>query len=566
MALNITFTGTIYNSMGVPFSGSEVRYRAFFNGVNPSSSTSKWNDLRISELGEYSCNLGDGDFLTQEGNVNVSDTVLLLFWTPNTSIQTDLDLVEWGMIEHVMTDDFLYVQDVQIRESFSPNCVFSLSGSNRVMENIYVSDVGCNDSHSWVFSGLTHRQLPMLYGQTIFIKNELPPACIDIDWKDSNIDLGEDKGGVYLHQYTTSGDYDITTSLINRSGKSCQQILPCRIYWRIPEVDFDIDDDHPLPIDDIGIGQIVNCTNTSTDPDNRAESDGWNWDWEIGDDGIYGNFNDNVNLAVMKSFSPSHQWHNPGIHNVLLRLHWYDGFSWQSIDKIKQIDQQVWTISNGLAWEEPVLISIPFIFTPNIFGDSGRPPSVDYYVDGNLDYENLERDEDFEDTYSESRTHIVKQCIEYHDGFTLKVQCEEYSVLMHPIANFIQEKYGCGFKYISYSVAGNPPIIEYQWRVKNNGEVIHTGSNSSEFYYSWPFPGTFVIEHTIIDSTPTQNTSVQTYTNVSCPIGGSGGGGIIKKVIESPVPVVRVNLRYEEDYDKWTDQMQEAVVLVELRR
>ena len=69
VALNITFAGNIIDSENNSINDDSVKYQAYFKKTNASSSSNKWNNPRISEYGQYSLNLGDGDLLTQDGKI-----------------------------------------------------------------------------------------------------------------------------------------------------------------------------------------------------------------------------------------------------------------------------------------------------------------------------------------------------------------------------------------------------------------------------------------------------------------------------------------------------------------
>ena len=107
--LNVTFAGDIFDSVEDQYTGDEVAYQALYY----SSGLVKWNDVHFSELGKYNINLGDGDWLTQEGDYSSGDKIIICFWTDKTKTRVDLDLTEWSFIEITLDGSNVYVNDAQ---------------------------------------------------------------------------------------------------------------------------------------------------------------------------------------------------------------------------------------------------------------------------------------------------------------------------------------------------------------------------------------------------------------------------------------------------------------------
>lgn len=555
MALNISFQGDTYNALGVQLTDHEIRYQGFFVKVNPSSSASKFNTIRETFVGQYNINLGDGDWLTQDGNASAGDKVVLLFWMPNTSAQeqrTDTDLTAWGFIEYTLTSADTYVQDVQVRGPFIPNCIFSQTGSNRVNEDVYVNDIGSNDYHTWTFSGKTHYHQYQRYGEVMFTMNQLPADAININWGDFSSDLNLTPGSSYSHQYSVSDDYIITVTLTNRGNRSCNVQYTPRIYWHEPTVDFTADDFTPDPQGTNGKGALVTFTNLTNDPDGLSDDSGypWSWDWELSDTGSYGNFTVNNN-GVSFVFQPIHEWRNPGAHNITLTVNWWDGFNWQTADSVKVLTQGVWSVNNGLTWSTPVLADQEVIYSPNITGDYIYITGVNYSIDGNLLYSGLAYDESFKHTFTVSDDHEIEQCINYHDGFSSQIQCNDFTVQMEPVASFTSEKFECGLKFTSTSVPGTPPITSYTWEVKHvdSGVVLAiTEGTSDVFVYSWPVLGRLRVTLTIVDSASVVSSVYEDYIVETCPTieRPARGGGSGSVIIQRPDISVKVTLIEKE--------------------
>lgn len=562
--INITFQGNVFDSTGTKYSGDEVRYQAFFYKVNSNSSPNTWSLERTTEKGQYSINLGDGDWLTQAGNVGDGDKILLLFWTPNSSIRSDNNLVEWSFIEVELSGNkHVYADNVQTYDAQVPNCSFTIAG-NRTNTDVIITDIASNNNFSWIFQSTDHFQEAERYSEALFNMNLLPLSSVNIDWDDI-IQSGLNPGSNYTHQYTSSGDYNIEITVTNVAGLTCNTNYTHRIYWQVPTADFNISNPNPNPLADTGQGQIVNFTPIINDPDGRFTLDNWSIDWLIDDNGPYGIY-DIAYPNNDTSFIPAHQWHNPGPFNVRETLNWWDGFSWQIIIVNKTVTQQVWSISNGLTWPLPVIVDVPTTYTPNIAGSSGYEPWVDYEIDGNPEFVDHTTTETFDWIFTVSDTHDIKQIIHYHDGFSPQTQEENFEVGMHALAMYEHHNTDCGKRFVSTAIPGEGPITEYVWEVIYDGNVIDTGPNDPTFYYAWPMDGSYIVRHTITDSLPTTDSYELPFDGIKCNKGlvTSGGGYITKIEKPPPLPVVKIRLKYADD-EYWNKELnQESYIKVEL--
>lgn len=546
---NVTFTGNIYNELSSQFSGTEVKYQLYFHKVNNASSSSTWSSTRLSEYGQYNINLGDSDILTQDGNYNPDDDIILLFWTPNTSIRSDINLTEWGYINLTLTEQSLYIYDVQLKGPSAPYADFSVTGATTINNNVVITDVASHDRHEWVYNTVTMYQEPSRYGQPLFYgMNTLPADSIDITWDDGVFSNNQDPAQSYLHQYTSSNNYSITAQVTNTSGLSDSQIFMWTIYNNQPEVNFTIDVIEPYPDGISGRGEKVTFTNTTTDPDNKAITDGWTWDWSI---------EDTTNSITYDgqdfNYSPDHKFSSPGNHNITLRLHWYDGTEWTTSFITKSIDQQVWSVANGLTWTTPVYANHEITFTPSVSGDTNRITTVYYYLDGQGIY-SLNYNQGFYYVLFVSKTYLMRQDILYNNGFTNQTQSETYTIIMSPIADFIVSDDVCGDLYTDDSTAGLLPITMYKWKVYlENYEIASLeGANRTSFEYNWPTIGNFKVLHSITDSNNNTHTVIKSYYVNSCK-GGSGGGGNYNGnnagtgaiIVEKPLPKFNAELMYE---------------------
>ena len=112
MALNVTFTCTSIKDEN----GSKID--CYFQAYHPR--TNKWNTIKQSAYSQYSFNAGDGDFLTQTGELKTGDHVLIAFWVGQ---QTRSGLQNrFAIIDVVHNGQSTYVIDVQLRPKLSPVC------------------------------------------------------------------------------------------------------------------------------------------------------------------------------------------------------------------------------------------------------------------------------------------------------------------------------------------------------------------------------------------------------------------------------------------------------------
>jgi hypothetical protein len=506
MSLNLQFQGVVHNTSGTPFTGDEVNYQAFFYNLTNTSSPSKWNTVRKTEVGVYSINLGDGDWLTQDGYVRNNDRVLICFWTPTTSSRNSSDLIEWSMVEFIIDGSLFYAQHVQIKSAMPPTCLFSITGSNHVENNVIINDIGCHDIHSWIYNTKQHRQLPTIYDQNIFINmNTLPDNSISIDWDDTSLTI-HDPNTSYYHKYTQPNDYNINITLTNTSNLSCTSEFIKRIYWRPPITNFIIDNPTPNPVGEIGLGELVTFTNTTTNPDERAIIDNWYWNWVINDNGEFGDFTITSLINTSRDFAPTHQWHNPDIHTISLTTHWYNGFNYETQLLTKSITQKIWSIINGLTWSTPVSIDIPITFTPDIKGDIPHVIDVDYYIDIDKIQEHLTYDQQFDHTFIDYGSYNIIQDIGFHNGFKIIDQQQSFNINItsNIISSFYDSIGDCkSIIFISNSTIYNPPIINYHWKIYDNDTnellVELSGSDKDTFQYMWPTIANYRVELFIQD-------------------------------------------------------------------
>jgi len=426
-------------------------------------------------------------------------------------------------------------------ESPIPICNYSVSGVLETQNTIQLIDNGSVVENSWIFESQEHQQIKSKYGVNFF------PGCCSIiskitDWNDGNTN-----NYTYLeipeHQFLSPNNYNIILT-INSSQKSNTQILPVKITWQTPIVDFSISNLNPYPEGETGYGENIILTNLTTDPDNREFLDSWYYDWYLYDSGTIIT-SDLILTHQQKSTSPNKKWQNPGIHQINLKLNYWDGFEWKILEKTKNINQHVWVVSNGLTWQTPVNKMVETQFSPLINGDTTYIYDVDYFVSDDTEYVGLNFDETFNHTFIDVGIYNILQTINYHNGFVLTIKQQTFQVRMSPIADFNIFDSECGKRYVSNSLPGTPPITNYSWSVidEQSGDILATLSNASAstFFYSWAYTGDFKIQLSVTDSNNETALTEKTYNITDCPNKqpvtpiiqqniGYGSGGPLAKV------------------------------------
>ena len=213
MALNITFDGYTHFDDD-SYGNLNIKYQAYFHHVNGGSSASKWNDVRtVSNLGYYSCNLGDLAWLGQEGNVASGDVVVMVFWSPTTSDRMDscASLIEWSCFRILLDGSDVYTTQVQIKPNICPNLIWSLQIDGLVNENISTTN-GSGDTHQWNFTGINKPTTHIMYQINDWYTNLMTANAVDntdYDWDDGNQDNNLSGASNSSHSWTSAGDYTV---------------------------------------------------------------------------------------------------------------------------------------------------------------------------------------------------------------------------------------------------------------------------------------------------------------------------------------------------------------------
>ena len=445
MSLNITFDG--FNSLDSgSLSDGDVSYQAFFYKVNVGSSSSKWNNVRTVEAGAskgyYSCNIGDADFLGQEGNVASGDKVIIAFWkggsdrTANCSI-----LQEWGAFEIELDGSDVYTNPTQVKSNIIPNLSWTFPTQGWVGVS-YGSTNSSDDIHSFTISGTTMYHWYTRYGQVINDVNQVNNT--DYYWGDFTNDLDIPGAGTASHSWSAAGIYDIDIVIEDECAATVTGTKQIQIKWNAPTADITMTSGTPDP------NEVVTFQWTGTDPDNQITT----IDWIIYDSGGYGN-TDTTTTGLAKSATVPHtdgigtDWcsvsgasgafTNPGTHNVAIVIHYYDGFSMQTINYNENFNQDTFSGPTVSFNQDPAQATVTsgVKFTNTSTNTSrvglGLPDCDEYdwtWTDNSFatDYLDKSYSYDLEQTPTTADCQ-VKLCANWSDGWDTKQTCVEEDVV-----------------------------------------------------------------------------------------------------------------------------------------
>lgn len=487
MALNITFSGNIYDSEGIQINDNSVRYQAYFKKVNAGSSSNKWNNSRISEYGQYSLNLGDGDLLTQDGKASVGDKVIILFWREKKEVKESSVLKEWCFVETTLNAAEVYLANIKLSKSIKPNNSFVQSGIAKVNKQIIITDNGSNDNHSYTFGTTTLKQTAEFFP----LMNTLPNNCITINWGDQTLEQTFNAGVSANHSYKEPGDYVISIKVTNSCGLFTISTFNVRVYWNEPIVDFKTNKTSFLPQGENGKGEEIICTNTTTNPDDRDIVDKWYYIYE---------FNQEPNPQITKEQIQKFCAISQGIQTIKLNCYWYNGFEYKLLSVSKTVNQETWSIQQNLIYDEPIFINKSNKYQIELYGDSEHFKNNDIIIDNEIVRKPL-KNEIFSYTFITAKQQKIKSIIYYHNGFEVVTAEDEYILNLASSCSFSHEKIVEGMLFTNTSIIGSPPIKNLEWKVTDeSNNLMAFLKNSKTFIYTLFKEGKYNISLTITDS------------------------------------------------------------------
>ncbi len=497
MALNVTFAGYAYRDGG-SLSNSDINYQAFFYKVNGGSSTSKWNDVRtVESSGYYSFNLGDGDFLTQDGAASSSDRVVVVFWkgTPLGTNRNDVCTImdEWGAFEAVLDGSDVYTKQAQVKVNIIPNIIWSFPDTGYVDTN-YSSSHTSNDAHSWSFMGNTMHHWYTRYGETINWVNQVDES--NYYWDDGDSDLNLSGVVVGTHQWGSSGLYDVDLVIEDKCGGTASGTEQIQIYWHSPTADITMTPSTPDP------NEPISFQWTGTDVDNRITT----IDWVVYDFGIYGSTNtttsgqlrdnvvphtDGTGTAWCGQTSVSGAFTNPGTHNVAIVIHWNDGFSDQVINYDENFTQGLFSGPNLSFTQDPPQATISGTVEFNNTSTDvsrvglGLPDCTEYdwtWTDDGVGTSYLDKPYSYKLQQTPGSAFCsVELCADYSDGWVTHQTCAEQTVVFSTTVTVTQVD--CYYNLNIVGTSSDGTISGYSWEI-----YYDTASGTGSWDLVWSSP------------------------------------------------------------------------------
>jgi hypothetical protein len=535
MALNITFDGFAYKDDG-SLSSADVAYQAYFYKANSGSSNSAWNNTRIVEnTGYWNINLGDGDFLTQDGSAASGDVVIVVFWSPTTSDRLDVcsQLTEWGCFRIVLDGSSTYTNPTQVKANICPDLNFSLPITGLIGQNITCNNTS-SDTHQWTVSGTTMYQRDSWYTSLMGI-NDVDNSTYD--WGDLTIDnvTGTTNGS---HQYSATGTYDFEIVIEDECGCTVTGTDSIIITGNPPVPNIIMIPPNPDP------NEAVSFQYSGTDPDTNIVS----IDWIIEDDGTYGTTNTTTSGArddvIPHSEGQGTQWHgvtpqsgaftNPGNHTVSIVVNWWDGFNMQTVNYSEVFNQRVFTGPtpnfNQVADAE---LNSPVTFEnttsdPESRVGTGLPDHFEYswvWTDGTSS--EVEADKPYSyDLVKTPTTAVctVELCGQWSNGWETTSTCTEKEVVFETTVTVTPEDCYYNLNIIGTSTDGS--VTGYGWTVYSGTSVSGSwtetwsspvGLDQNDKKICFTSEGWYKIEGTVYGTGAPTSDDETLYVSVVCP-------------------------------------------------
>lgn len=330
MALNISLIGKVYDVNGVAIDAT-VDCFIYPQGV--------WNTAKPTELKEYTINLGDGDFLTQDGSVSVGDVVLVRVRSAEGI----------AVAKIVLSSDDLYLQDIQVKPIQPPNCTLSLSGGTTINRDV-TATLASSDEYQWEFGGDTMYHKIAWYGTVVF--DELGIATKEYDFEDGYQPSS-------THQYAVVGSYLVQGRSTNKNGQQsvCAKQIEIRYNPPIGCLSFS-----PLtPI----LNDVVTVSACISDEDGRITSISHRFDGSMVASNTVKDFEYGVSVPEFRSYE------------LMQIIRWNDGFDDKEIEFSKMMEL---TNQPPLAFFSYSNEGSDYLFTPECSDIDGTVEAIKWDV------------------------------------------------------------------------------------------------------------------------------------------------------------------------------------------
>lgn len=320
--LNYTFDGYVRDELGAVVPGAYVQ--AWFDRNNGASSPSDWNVAQQADAnGYYSFNLGDGDFLTQDGSAAAGDKVVLAVWLGNPS-RTSPQVTHMAYLPVTLTAAAVYTQDLVLLADRAPTTGASVPSATPRLAPVVLTNTSTDTATG---SGMTQARL--YEAELVF--DAVGVDHVHVDWGDG---VEEDLTGNGSHSYSVPGGSTVTVTAraYDERGNAGNLVtINVNVKWRTPTGGFSW-----LPASPT-VEDLVTFTPSITDPDVQVTS----VDWWV--DGV------EVETGLAPDATWQHQFATNGPHTVRQVVHWHDGFAAQSFSYDRTVT--VVNILPTAAWE-----------------------------------------------------------------------------------------------------------------------------------------------------------------------------------------------------------------------
>ena len=493
MALNTIFDGYVYDKDSV-IGDTDIYYQAYFYSNSTASSTSTWNDVRSCEAsGYYNINLGDADWLGQDGTALSGSKVVIVFWKGGPDRTSDCSvLTEWGAFELDIDGSSVYSNNTQTMDNIDPNVSWTVDISRSAyVNNVYTVTNNSDDEHSWVFGTTTMNHWYSKYSQIINGPNFIDHT--DYYWGDGESTLNQSGTTNASHIWDSAGPYVITVEVFDDCNDSSSSTFSFTMYWNTPVPNIVMTPSDPLP------NEPVSFSYTGTDIDDNITS----IEWTIEDEGDYGNTNTTISGGRDDTISHvngqgtdwcgesavSEAYTNPGSHLVSIIVSWY-GFTTQTISYSKTFNQGVFSAPTVDFTQVPALTTlssgIEFVnaSTNTSRVGTGLPECEEYGWTWTVDETSTEYNDkpyiyDLEVT-TDSVNSQVKLCANYSDGWVTQETCVEKDVVFDATVTITEED--CFFNLNLIGTSSDGSVNGYSW-------VVASGiSDTGPWYDTWTSP------------------------------------------------------------------------------
>ncbi len=478
MALNITIDGYCRLNDDA-LSNVNVKYQGLFEPNGTASSPTTWNNVRAVEAtGYWNINLGDADWLTQDGTALNNAKVIIVFWK-GTPLGDDRNalcsvLEEWGAFEITLDGSSVYTNTTQVKANIYPVLAWSLPSTGYV-DTSYTATNNSYDVHNWTISGTNMYHWRTRYGENIQLINTV--SGTDYDWDDGNKDLGVAGTTNMSHQWTSAGSYDVEIVIYDECSTTVTGVKTIDISWHAPVPDIIMSPSVPDP------NEPVSFQWNGTDADNQITD----ISWIVTDSGTYGNTSTTASGArdevIPHSSGTGTDWcgttvsggafTNPGTHNVSIVYTWYDGSSWHNDPYNEVFSQARFSGPTVNFSQDPAQATITSgVKFTNISTSISRVglglPDCDEYdwtfTDDGSATDYLDKPYSYElEVTPGSADCQVNLCANWSDGWDTNQTCTEKDVVFETLVTVTSEE--CYYNLNVIGTADDGTVGGYSWSI-----------------------------------------------------------------------------------------------------